>query len=91
MFLNRLPEELLRIIFEYDNTYSIFYQKCIDELKYLYKTFSFKRHMFLHNNYGFHMFTYIPLNKLNNYNNYVLDYNKRKQSLRSYKNYKKFM
>lgn len=38
-YLHKLPEELIRLIYEYDDTYSVFYKKCVNELIFLRKSY----------------------------------------------------
>ena len=38
-YLYKLPEELIRLIYEYDDTYSVFYKKCVNELTFLRKSY----------------------------------------------------
>ena len=38
-YLHKLPEELIRLIYEYDDTYSVFYKKCVSELIFLRKSY----------------------------------------------------
>ena len=90
MIFSRLPEELLRIIYDYDDTYFIFYKECINELKFLQKAFPIKLHMILYDNQEIRINTYIPLSKINKLNKFIFDYCKRKKSLRNYKSYKYF-
>ena len=90
MIFYRLPQELLRMIYDYDNTYFIFYKKCINELKFLQKTFPIKLHMIIYDDQEIKINSYTPLNKLNKLNNFIFDYCNRKKSLRNYKSYKHF-
>ena len=38
-YLHKLPEELIRLIYEYDDTYSLMYKKCVNELTFLRKSY----------------------------------------------------
>ena len=42
MHLNHLPEEIVRLIYEYDDTYKTFFTNCVEELKMLYNGFDEK-------------------------------------------------
>ena len=90
MGLYKLPDDLLRIIYEYDDTYKTFYKSCINELKFLHKIFPMKAYIFFFPHNGIIIKSFIPISKLSKFHNHIFSICKRRQSLRSYKNYKYF-
>ncbi len=88
MKIKYLPVELQRIIYEYDDTYIVKFKTCIHELKFLYRVFPIKVNSIISNNPTFVYVSVTPITKLPELNRFIFDYCKRKQSLRSFKNYK---
>ena len=85
-YLNKLPEELIRLIYEYDDTYSVFYKKCVNELIFLRKSYPVQfTHIFFHID-SVVVTKFISLSKLPDYRKFIYDYCNRKKTLRSYKN-----
>ena len=85
-YLYKLPEELIRLIYEYDDTYSIMYKKCVNELIFLRKSYPVQfTHVFFHID-SVVVTKLISLSKLPDYRKFIYDYCNRKKTLRSYKN-----
>lgn len=85
-YLHSLPEELIRLIYEYDDTYSIIYKSCVHELAYLQNSYpvQFTR-VFFHID-SIVVKKSISLSNLPDYRKFLYDYCNRKKTLRSYKN-----
>ena len=90
MHLNHLPEEIVRLIYEYDDTYKTFFTNCVEELKMLYNGFDEKHnYTFIHTDengvINIEVLQHIPIRRLVKYYKYIFEYCKRKRTLRSYK------
>ena len=84
-YLYKLPEELIRLIYEYDDTYSVFYKKCVNELTFLRKSYPVQfTQIFFHID-SIVVTKFISLSKLPDYRKFIYDYCNRKRTLRSYK------
>lgn len=83
----QLPCELKRYIYDYDDTYKEKHKDSIDLLNFLYESYDEKiLYVSSSDNIDDIQFsTYIPIKKIAKYNEYVLNYCKRKKTLRSYK------
>lgn len=84
--LYNLPYELVREIYEYDNTYRVFFNNCINELKYLQKTYPIQLTRVNYYSQNIYSGKIISVYNLPNYKRFIFDYCNRKKSLRSYKN-----
>lgn len=84
-YLYNLPYELLRKVYEYDDTYISLFENCVNELKYLQNSYPIQLSRVFY--YSEHVFVQksIRLSQLPNYRRFIFDYCKRKKSLRSYK------
>ena len=87
MYFLKLPQELIRLIYEYDDTYSIMYKKCVNELIFLQKSYpvQFTR-VFFHIDTIF-VIRQISLSKLPDYHKFIFNYCNRKKTLRNYKKF----
>ena len=90
MDFTSLPQDVKRIIYEYDDTYVKFFQSCIKEIEFLQNTFPIKLHSIITDNDDVRVISTVPTSKINKLNTFIFDYCKRKKSLRSYRNYKHF-
>ena len=83
-----LPCELKRYIYEYDDTFKEKHKDSIALLNFLYDSYDEKIVYAVipdNDDEEVEIATYIPVKKIAKYNEYVLNYCKRKRTLRSYK------
>jgi len=85
MYIKHLPWELQRIVYEYDDTYREKFKECIEQLKFLYRTFPIKVNMIISSHQTIQVIAVTPVKKIPELNRFIFDYCKRKRSLRSYK------
>jgi len=84
----RLPYELKRYIYEYDNTYKEKYKESITLLNFLYDAYDEKIIYAIipdDDDDDVQICSIIPVKKIPEYNQYILNYCNRKKTLRSYK------
>jgi hypothetical protein len=85
--LYNLPYELLRKIYEYDNTYILLFENCVNELKYLQKSYPIQLSRVFYYSQHIYVERTIRISQLANYRRFIFDYCNRKKSLRSYKKF----
>lgn len=90
MNISKLPYELQREIYDYDNTYIEKFKSCITELQFLIRTFPIQVDLIIYDQQNFYFSRNVPLHRLKEFREFIYSYCKRKRSLRSYKNYKHF-
>ena len=84
-YLYKLPEELIRLIYEYDDTYSVFYKKCVSELTFLRKSYPVQfTQIFFHID-SVVVTRFISSSKSPDYRKFIYEYCNRIRTLRSYK------
>ena len=74
----KLPLEVQRLVFEFDNTYITHYQHCMNELYFLQSTYPVNVETIRDGYY--HHFT--PVSDMANLNHFILSYCNRKKTLR---------
>ena len=84
MKIKYLPDEIQRIIYDYDNTYQERFKVCIQQLDYLYRIFPIKVNMIVTKNDIVTVYRQTPVRKIPVLNRFILDYCNRKRSLRSF-------
>lgn len=73
----KLPKDLIINIYIFDNTYKIYFDNCIKELKKIYNSYTKKTdiyHTYIINgiSYMYKKYTYIDADDIKNYNQYLL-------------------
>ena len=82
----KLPQEVQRSIFDFDNTYITHYQHCINELHFLQTTYPVSVETIRDDTPHYRRFT--PVSEIVNLNQFILSYCLRKKSLRNYRCFK---
>lgn len=83
MAWKRLPLEVQRLVFEFDNTYITHYQHCINELHFLQTTYPVSVETIRDDVPHYRRFT--PVSEIVDLNRFILSYCLRKKSLRNYR------
>ena len=73
----KLPKDLIINIYNFDNTYQIYFNECIKELKNIYESYTKKTDQYdtyIINgiSYMYKKYTYIDADDIKNYNQYLL-------------------
>ncbi len=84
-YLHKLPEELIRLIYEYDDTYSVFYKKCVNELIFLRKSYRVPFTQIFFPIDSVVVTKFIWLSKFPDYRKFIYNYCNRTKTLRNYK------
>lgn len=77
----KLPLEVQRLVFEFDNTYITHYQHCMNELYFLQTTYPVNVEAIC-DNYVPYYRRFTPVSDMANLNHFILSYCNRKKTLR---------
>ena len=80
-----LPTELIRIIYEYDNTYNDVFKKCINEASFLMKTYPIDITKIYSDDEKIAYRKNILTSEIDGLNKFILNSSLRKKTLRSYR------
>ena len=85
-YLHKLPEELIRLIYEYDDTYSLMYKKCVNELTFLRKSYRVPFTQIFFPIDSVVVTKFISLSKFPDYRKFIYNYCNRKKRCEVIKN-----
>jgi len=80
-----LPTELIRIIYEYDNTYNDVFKKCINEASFLMKTYPIDITKIYSDDEKIAYRKHVLTSEIDGLNKFILNSSLRKKTLRSYR------